>query len=136
MAAETSINTFERAVRLKLRFPTVRGGVSLEDLYDMPLTSRDGFNLDTVAKNLNRAVKNAEEESFVVKASRVSDELELGFGIVKHIIAVKMQEREDAETAAEKRERKQKILAVLAKKQDAALEGKTEAELVEELATL
>ena len=58
---------FEQASRLKLRFTTARGSLSVEDLWDLPLTSTTGKpNLDDIAKSLNRELRaTSEETSFV-----------------------------------------------------------------------
>ena len=52
---------FEKATRLKLRFETVRGYVTTEDLWDIPLSAVNGFCLDTIAKNLNKKLKELEK---------------------------------------------------------------------------
>ena len=48
---------FEKASRLKLRFNTAKGDITVEDLWDLKLESRNGFDLESVAQSLNRAVK-------------------------------------------------------------------------------
>ena len=58
---------FERASKLKLRFNTEKGMVTTEDLWDLPLLQRNAVDLDSLAKNLNKAVKESGEESFVLK---------------------------------------------------------------------
>lgn len=63
-------------------------------------------------------------------------ELELKFNIVKHIIDVKLQEQEERIVAAEKKAKRQKILDLMAKKQDAELESKSYEELAKELEAL
>jgi hypothetical protein len=114
---------FETASRLKLRFPTFRGSVTVEDLWDMPLTDPSGhFSLDDVAKNLNRRLKNDIEESFVVKNPKNAT-LELQFNIVKHVIATKLAEEAANQKQATNKKRNEKILAIMERKQDAALEN-------------
>ena len=49
-----AVNIFEQASRNKLRFDTnIKGVISTEDLWDLPLTSDTGrVNLDDIAKAL------------------------------------------------------------------------------------
>lgn len=56
--------------------------------------------------------------------------------IAKHIIDVKLQEQEDRLLESEKKAKRQKILDLMAKKQDAELEGKSLEELAKELEAL
>jgi len=122
MSQENSAaSNFEAASRIKLRFATGRGLVSVEDLWDMPLTGT--FSLNDVAKDLHRLLKDAEETDFVKKATKVNEELQLGFDVVKHVIDVRVAEAEEAKNAAAKRAQKQKLLGLIAEKQDDALKG-------------
>jgi len=110
---------FEQAARLKLRFATSQGTLTAEDLWDIPLTSRTGkANLDDIARAYNRRLKEQEEESFVEKPAKSSTILQLGFRIVKHIIGVRLEER-DAELARIKAANKrQKIVDLIVRKKD------------------
>lgn len=109
---------FEKASRLKLRFITIKGDVTVEDLWDMKLTSRNGFDLDSVAKSLNMAVKESGEESFVVKRNTKNAVLELKFEIVKHIIDVKIAEAEASERAVEIKAEKEMYDGLIAEKEN------------------
>ena len=120
---------FEKASRLKLRFTTSKGDITVEDLWDLKLTSRNGFDLDTVAKSLNTAVKESGEESFVLKRNTKNAILDLKFEIVKHIIKVKMDEADVAEKSAENKSKKETILGIIANKQNEELQGKSVEEL-------
>ena len=62
-------NIFETATRKALRFGTERGPVTVEQLWQMPLQSKNLFDLDNVAKSCNAKVKSFAEESFVTTAS-------------------------------------------------------------------
>ena len=126
---------FEKASRLKLRFNTIIGTISVEDLWDLPL-STGPMNLNDLAKSLNKRVKEVEEEDFVAKATKDNEALILKFELVKHVIKVKLEEAEIADNKAEAKEKKQKILAILADKEDESLKGKTKEELVELLNNL
>lgn len=109
---------FEQATRLKLRFDTAKGQLSTEDVWDLPLTSANGVSLDGLAKQLNKAVKESAEESFVVKKTKANAELELRFDIVKHIIAVRLKEAEDRANEAAVKAKKARILDIIANKED------------------
>lgn len=119
---------FVKASRLKLRFSTSKGLISVEDLWDLPLTA-----LDTIAKNLNKEVKESAEESFIKMKTSASTLATLRFEIVKHIIEVKLNEAEAAQKRAENKERKAQILALIAEKQNKELSEKSVADLMKEL---
>lgn len=121
---------FEKASRMKLRFETKKGDVNVEDLWDISLTSKAGFSLDEVAKNLYREIKENEEESFVVKKTSKNEILELKFNIVKHIIDVKMQEKEERESEVLKKAHNEKIARVIEKKENENLENMSVEDLV------
>ena len=58
-------NLFLQATREKFRFESSKGDLSVEQLWDLPLTSRTGFDLDTVAKAVNKFVGALEEHDDV-----------------------------------------------------------------------
>ena len=43
---------FAKATRDKVKFVTVKGEISIEDLWDLPLTSEKGFDLDSIARKI------------------------------------------------------------------------------------
>ncbi len=114
---------FEKATRMKLRFP-FKGMVSVEDLWDISLTG-----LDSIYKVLSVQLKNSHEESLLGKKTKETEELDLQIEIVKHIVTVKLAEAENRRLLVEKKEKKEKILAILADKQDESLKQKTPEEL-------
>ena len=117
------MNIFEQASRKNLRFRTNRGHIATDDLWTIPLQAKGGFDLDSIAKDHNAALKSVTDESFVVTADHpMKAELTLKMEIIKHIIAAKLEDRKNAVDAAAKAEQRQKLLTVLEKKQDAALE--------------
>jgi hypothetical protein len=114
---------FEIAVRCKLRFP-FKGMVSVEDLFDMSVT-----DLDKVFKTLNAQAKTANEESLLVIKTKEDETLSTMIEIVKYIVSVKLAEENARLQAREKREKKQRIMEILASKQDEALQSKSVDEL-------
>jgi hypothetical protein len=132
------LELFERASKKKLRFETDLGTLSVEDLWDLPLQSTRGVNLDDMAKKFSNALKEEEEESFVEKPkpNKKLADLRLRFAIVKRIIEVQLEAREKAEQQAERKQRAEKIKEILARKEDAKLERTSEKKLLAELEEL
>ncbi|MFN8575244.1 MAG: hypothetical protein U0354_00155 [Candidatus Sericytochromatia bacterium] len=114
---------FEKASRLKLRYETSKGKLSVEDLWDLPLISNSGLHLDSIAKDLYLQLKSGVDVSFVIKEKKSDEIIQLKFDIVKHIIDVKLAEKEQAEQIKLNKERKQQILAVIAQKENEQLLG-------------
>jgi len=119
----TNDDMFEIAVRNKLRFP-FRGLISAEDLFDLSVE-----NLDSIFKTLNSQVKQANEESLLVARTEEDDTLNTMIEIVKYIVKVKLDEEAARLQARERRLKKQKIMEIVASKQDADLQTKSIDEL-------
>ena len=115
---------FEKASQMKVRF-NYRGVITTEDLWDLDVKA-----LDYIYKQLMVAKKESETES-LLEEKKTNPILEVQIEIVKHIFSVKVEERKAAELKAENDAKKQKILAILARKQDAELENKSTEELEE-----
>ena len=126
---------FEEAIRLKLRFETAKGALTVEDLYDLPLTLANRPNLNDIAKGLSRYLRENEED-FVGTASKADTAAQLKFAIVKHVIAERIAENEAAKAAADRRETKARIMELIAKKQDESLQNKSLEELQAMVAAL
>jgi hypothetical protein len=122
---------FEQASRGKLRFETQKGLITVEDLWDLPLSGK-GINLDDIAVGLYNQLRNSDRVSFVSKTSNRNDEIQLKFDVVKHVIDVKMAERDAEAELAKRKATKQRILELIAQKQDQELAGKS----IEELTSL
>lgn len=116
-------NMFEYATRNKVRFP-FKGQISVEDLWDLRTD-----DLDTVFKTLNRQVKQSEEESLLVTKTAEDTALDVQIAIVKHIFDIKMQEANARLLDKERKAQKQKIMAILANKQEQELQNKSVDEL-------
>lgn len=114
---------FEVAVRNKFRFP-FRGVISVEDLWD--LSTKD---LDSIFKTLNSQLKQVKEESLLEVKTKEDQELDMKIEIVKYVVKVKLEEENQRLKAKELKEQKQKIMEILASKQDQALQNKTVEEL-------
>jgi hypothetical protein len=129
---------FKYATRHKLRFASSRGELSVEQLWDVPLRSREpGFNLDAIAKIANKALKDVSEESFV-ETTRTPEHArrEVALEIVKYVIEVKLGEEKAAKDRAANKLEKEKLLAILAEKQAGKLSELSERELQQRIAAL
>lgn len=129
---------FEQATRLKLRFDSPQGRLSVEDLWDLPLTSNraNQANLNNIAKGISRQLKDESEEDFVNPKSKANETMQLALEIVKHVISTKQAEAEASRLLNERKDKKAKLLELIAKKQDQALEGKPLEELQAMVASL
>lgn len=110
-------NIFEYAVRSKLRFP-FKGQISAEDLWDLPLK-----DLDSIYKVLNKQAKQADEESLLNVKNKADENLTVQIAVVKHIVSVKLSEQEAKEKASAKKAQKQKIMSIIAAKEDESLQN-------------
>lgn len=130
----TNTILFEMASQFKFRYP-YKGMITTEDLWDL---SPD--QLDIVYKNLSKELKATDGDSLIatksadegVKANELKNKIE----IVKYIFESKRQGVELARMAADKAAKKQRILDILARKQENALENMSEDDLMKMLDNL
>lgn len=127
-----AINLFEIASRQKFRFDTPKGLLSVEDLWELPLTSANAgrANLDDIAKALHREIRESDSAVSFVKPTEVNTTiLQTKFEIVKYIIDVRVTERDAQAQAADRAARKQQLLAILERRENAELESKSPEEI-------
>lgn len=123
-------NIFKQAAELKMRFPSVRGFLIAEQLFDLPLTSKNGFDLDTVAKDVNKLLKEQAEESFVSTTENpLATTYQLMLDIVKEIIADKLAEAAAARTRTKNAAERNRLLELLDEKNNDELKGLSKEEL-------
>lgn len=115
------MNIFEQAVRLKIRFDTPKGMLSVEDLWDLPLTSTRGANLDDIARGLFALLRSGNDVSFVNPEQKSDPTAQLRFDLAKHVIDIRLAENKAASEASANREKKQRLLGIIAEKEGQAL---------------
>ena len=130
------MNIFEQALIQKLRFESTRGELSAESLYDLPLQSKTGFDLDSVAKTVNTALKATQEESFVSTHSPVQAKLALKLEVVKAVIAHKVAAAQAAAAASNRKAEREVLVNLLADKQTEVLKSLTAEEIQARIAAL
>ena len=123
-------NVFKYAAKKQLRFP-YKGLISVEDLFNLGLTE-----LDSVYKVLKKQQKSSSEESLISDKTPQDTELEIKLAIVKEIFDDKKIAMDKAKKTAEKKAQAQKILEIMNKKQDEALQNMSQEELQEQLNAL
>lgn len=120
---------FITATRSKFLFASSAGQLTVQDLWDLPLTGR-GANLDDVARALHKSLREDDGDvSFVKTVVKKAAETQMKFDLVKYVIDVKVAERDARKTAEEKADTKQKLMAKLAEKKDKALDEMSEQQI-------
>jgi hypothetical protein len=120
---------YKKASQLKLRFLTNVGQLSAEQLWDLSLT-----DLSNAVKAVKKVLKKTDDDelSFLEDAKVVDVENQLRFDILKDVYLTKKKEAEELRTAKEVKARNQKIIEIIAEKEEGALKDKS----IEELRSL
>jgi hypothetical protein len=126
----TTTNIFEQAARLRIRFESPKGPLTVEDLFILPLTSQtEKANLDDIARSLHLQLKNSDAISFVTPAQGADQVTQTKFDIVKYVIDIRIAERDAAAIAADRKAKKQQILSLISQKENDKLAGSSLEEL-------
>ena len=120
---ETMEKLFENATRGKYRF-SFRGSITVEDLWDL-----SPQNLDTIYKALIKELKQEQEESLLSEKTKADTVLDEKISIIRYIVSVKLKEAEDKKNEKALKDQEQKILSIIADKEDSELKGKSIDEL-------
>lgn len=123
-------NLFEIATRNRYRF-NYKGVMSVEDLWSLRVE-----DLDAIFKMLNRQKKTADEDSLLATKSAEDQNLANKIDIVRYIVSVKLAEAAERVSAAEKKAQRDKIMEIVAKKKDKALEDMGIEDLMKKLEEL
>lgn len=120
---ETMEKLFKNATRGKYRF-SFKGSITVEDLWDL-----SPQNLDTIYKSLTKELKQEQEESLLSEKTKADTVLDEKISIIRYIVSVKLKEAEDKKNEKALKDQKQKILSIIADKEDSELKGKSIDEL-------
>lgn len=123
-------NLFEIATRNRYRF-NYKGVMTVEDLWSLRVE-----DLDAIFKMLNRQKKTADENSLLATKSAEDQDLANKIDIVRYIVSVKLAEAAERVSAAEKKAQRDKIMEIVAKKKDKALEDMGIEDLMKKLEEL
>jgi hypothetical protein len=135
MSTKSLAQLIEIAVRENLTFSSPNGELLPQDLFKLPLTSTraNAATLDGLALALNAQIEAKEGKvlSFVKPAPTGKVNFTtVKFDIVKAILDEKLAERDAAAVASVKAEKRQKIMALLERKDEEALGSMSRDELL------
>ena len=124
---------YKKAAQVKLRIQTCKGLLSVEDVWGLSLA-----NLDASIRSLAPLVKKYQTEDsdldFLSSNSSTKNEetslLELSFEILKDVYITKKEEADARAKAKETKEFNQRIMSLIAEKQENSLKDKSIEELM------
>lgn len=128
------MDLFAQASRMKLRFSTPVGLMATEDLWDLPL-QKGKVNLDALAVGVSKELESS-STSFVNKKETKNEIADLKLRVLLFIIQTRLEEAELNEKREVRAQEKARILEIIARKENANLEGKSLDELKGLLANL
>jgi uncharacterized protein YaaW (UPF0174 family) len=110
---------YKNATKLKLRFSSTKGNLTVEQLWDLPLNSQTKANLNDVARGVSQSITTVED--FVGGTSNDNSIAELKLDILKDIITDKKQELADKANKAKNETEIAKLEEILEHKEDVSL---------------
>lgn len=133
----SEVNLFLVASRKKFRFQSEKGHLTIEQLWDIPLTSKSGFSVNNIAIAVNNELKSMEEESFVETSTNPRrDELKQMLEILKTVIAIRQDEAKKRTENAERAARREKLREAIERKEREGLASASLEELQAQLKEL
>lgn len=127
---------FIEAVKYGITFATSRGPRTISEMWTLPLLGNNGYNLDTISREMLAELHKSQEQSLVVETTKENRELKLKLDILKFIIDDKKTERNAKRLEIEKAEKRRELQEAIAKKQKEAVQEKSLEDLQAELASL
>ena len=129
---------YKFAAQNGLRFPSKRGELTVEQLFQLPLQSQSGFDLDSVARGINSQLKGVSEESFVedTSADPRKTALSVALDVVKDVIKTKQEANRAALARSARAAERKKLLDAIGTKKDQQLSAASLEELEKKLAEL
>lgn len=129
------MNLFEIASRNKLRVPTTKGDLTVEQLWDLPLKSANGLSLDSIAIALNKQLE-SKATSFVDEVQAPESSKLVAFDIVLYIISVRKAEAKQAQEQAAKQSQLKFLKGLRDRKRLESFESLSEEEINKQIAEL
>ena len=123
------MNIFERAAREKIRFQYL-GQITTEDLWDLSVGE-----LDNLYRLTNTELKNHGGEGLIKDDSinETTSILQLMVDLIRHVFEARQERQKILENEKIRREKKKRIMEIIANKQDQALSDMPAEELMKML---
>tara|TARA_R110002073_G_scaffold205273_2_gene364940 strand:+ start:411 stop:815 length:405 start_codon:yes stop_codon:yes gene_type:complete len=133
------MNIFAQGLIEHLRFKVSNGTATIEQLFDLPLTSANGPSLVGAITVVHDELETTGGNRFLKKtatSSKATDTLKLKMEILEFIIDLRETEKLDRATKAKNKALLNKLVDIQAQKDDEALLNLTDAERAEMIAKL
>jgi len=114
------MNIFMRAAKKKLRFNTDRGTLSAECLWDIHLEELNALTVE-LKDVASKSDDSGYLEALTAKASDSDDKLR--FQVAEATILARVEEVKAREQSAENKQKRERLLAIIASKEAQELEG-------------
>jgi uncharacterized protein (UPF0305 family) len=127
-------NIFEQASREQLRFIVGNSVVSVEALWQLPETT-----LQSLHDNVSEIANQSSNSKALFSTTRKTSEqklAELQIALIERVAEVRNTEKQAAKDSKQKADEKARLLEILARKQDNALEELSEEEILQRLENL
>lgn len=124
---------YKQATRIGLKVTTPKGMLSVEQLWQLSLT-----DIAISIRNIKKVLKKDDDDdlSFLDNSKSVDAKLQLSFDILKDIYVTRKEEQQAEITKRDNDAKRQKLVELIAEKQDSALANKSIDELIAELKAL
>lgn len=122
---------YKEASKMKLRFATVKGNLSVEDLWDLNLVT-----LDKMAVVIDEELSKNPKKSFISEITPEDKVSKLKLDILKDIITTKLEDKAKKDSEKQRLSERKKLLEILAKKEAENLENLSIEELKKKIAEL
>lgn len=121
------MNVYQVAARKKLRFDTSRGFLTVEQLFDLKLTTLSALIREQKAKVVESS--DSDDLDFLTDKIKADDTEQLRFDVLKDIYLTLKAEKEASDAALSAKEHNQKVLALINRKQEKQMEDLSVEEL-------
>ena len=125
------MDIFEQAIRGRLRFQTSKGVLTVEDLWQL-----DVEVLDEIYEQLTATQQQTSGRSLLHRKSNDAQTLELKIQVVELVVNTKLAEAEAKVLATKRKDKREQLLQILQRQEDAELENLSPDEIRAMLAEL